>query len=144
MKVLLAGGGTGGHVYPAIAIANKIKEHNPDCPFSVENLGYEIIHRQNYEKLYSDDLCYNQAEYNTYQTTAMKDTVTLNLIIIPWLDVNQKIEYTPNVSAKTERYIIQNISWSTLEGTMTMTLYKFLESFSYIKNKQNAIERRDA
>lgn len=120
------------------------KEHNPDCPFSVENLGYEIIHRQNYEKLYSDDLCYNQAEYNTYQTTAMKDTVTLNLIIIPWLDVNQKIEYTPNVSAKTERYIIQNISWSTLEGTMTMTLYKFLESFSYIKNKQNAIERRDA
>ena len=31
MKVLLAGGGTGGHVYPAIAIANKIKEHNPDC-----------------------------------------------------------------------------------------------------------------
>ena len=31
MKILLAGGGTGGHVYPAIAIANKIKEHNPDC-----------------------------------------------------------------------------------------------------------------
>jgi len=31
VKVLLAGGGTGGHVYPAIAIANKIKEHNPDC-----------------------------------------------------------------------------------------------------------------
>ena len=31
MKELLAGGGTGGHVYPAIAIANKIKEHNPDC-----------------------------------------------------------------------------------------------------------------
>ena len=26
MKVLLSGGGTGGHVYPAIAIANKIKE----------------------------------------------------------------------------------------------------------------------
>ena len=31
MKVLLSGGGTGGHVYPAIAIANKIKEENPDC-----------------------------------------------------------------------------------------------------------------
>ena len=26
MKVLLSGGGTGGHVYPAIAIAKKIKE----------------------------------------------------------------------------------------------------------------------
>ena len=31
MKVLLSGGGTGGHVYPAIAIANKIKEENPDA-----------------------------------------------------------------------------------------------------------------
>ena len=26
MKVLLSGGGTGGHVYPAIAIANKIRD----------------------------------------------------------------------------------------------------------------------
>ena len=31
MRVLLSGGGTGGHVYPAIAIANKIKEENPDA-----------------------------------------------------------------------------------------------------------------
>lgn len=30
MRVILSGGGTGGHVYPAIAIANKIKEKNPD------------------------------------------------------------------------------------------------------------------
>lgn len=31
MRVLISGGGTGGHVYPAIAIANKIKEENPDA-----------------------------------------------------------------------------------------------------------------
>lgn len=30
MRVILSGGGTGGHVYPAIAIANKIKEKYPD------------------------------------------------------------------------------------------------------------------
>ena len=35
MKVLLSGGGTGGHVYPAIAIANKIKEENPDLPIII-------------------------------------------------------------------------------------------------------------
>lgn len=28
---MLSGGGTGGHVYPAIAIANRIKEENPDA-----------------------------------------------------------------------------------------------------------------
>jgi UDP-N-acetylglucosamine--N-acetylmuramyl-(pentapeptide) pyrophosphoryl-undecaprenol N-acetylglucosamine transferase len=29
-KVLISGGGTGGHIFPAIAIANEIKEHYPD------------------------------------------------------------------------------------------------------------------
>lgn len=29
MKVIISGGGTGGHIYPAIAIADKIKKENP-------------------------------------------------------------------------------------------------------------------
>jgi len=29
--VIISGGGTGGHIYPAIAIANKIREENPDA-----------------------------------------------------------------------------------------------------------------
>ncbi len=28
-KYIISGGGTGGHIYPAIAIANKIKAHDP-------------------------------------------------------------------------------------------------------------------
>lgn len=31
MKVIMTGGGTGGHIYPAIAIADKIKEKQPDA-----------------------------------------------------------------------------------------------------------------
>lgn len=30
-KFLISGGGTGGHIFPAIAIANTIKEHEPDA-----------------------------------------------------------------------------------------------------------------
>ncbi len=31
MKYILSGGGTGGHIYPAIAIANELKRRDPSC-----------------------------------------------------------------------------------------------------------------
>jgi UDP-N-acetylglucosamine--N-acetylmuramyl-(pentapeptide) pyrophosphoryl-undecaprenol N-acetylglucosamine transferase len=55
MKVLISGGGTGGHIYPAIAIANAIKALVPDAEFlfvgaedrmemqKVPQAGYDII-----------------------------------------------------------------------------------------------------
>ncbi len=33
MKVVISAGGTGGHIYPALAIINKIKEEEPDSDF---------------------------------------------------------------------------------------------------------------
>ena len=56
MKVLLAGGGTGGHINPAIAIANTIKDHDKNAEIAfigtkkglenklVANAGYPIYH----------------------------------------------------------------------------------------------------
>ena len=31
MKAIISGGGTGGHIFPAIAIANALKEQYSDC-----------------------------------------------------------------------------------------------------------------
>ena len=54
-KIILSGGGTGGHIYPAIAIANEIKSRLPDAEFlfvgakdrmemeKVPQAGYQII-----------------------------------------------------------------------------------------------------
>ena len=33
MKVVISAGGTGGHIYPALAILDKIKEKEPDSEF---------------------------------------------------------------------------------------------------------------
>ena len=56
MRVLMSGGGTGGHVNPAIAIANTIREHEPDSEIAfvgtsrgIENKlvpaeGYKLYH----------------------------------------------------------------------------------------------------
>ena len=29
LRVIISGGGTGGHIFPAVSIANKLKEQNP-------------------------------------------------------------------------------------------------------------------
>ena len=54
LKFILSGGGTGGHIYPAIAIANELKSRFPDAEFlfvgakdkmemqKVPQAGYEI------------------------------------------------------------------------------------------------------
>lgn len=53
MRVILSGGGTGGHVYPAIAIANKIKEQNPDVEIlfvgTKEGIESEIVPKYNFK-----------------------------------------------------------------------------------------------
>ena len=56
MKIILACGGTGGHIYPAVAIANTVRSHHPDADIlfvgssrGIENgivtkAGYNITH----------------------------------------------------------------------------------------------------
>ena len=55
LRVIISGGGTGGHIFPAISIAGKLKEANPDTQIlfvgaegrmemeKVPAAGYEIV-----------------------------------------------------------------------------------------------------
>ena len=42
MKVLMTGSGTGGHVYPALAIADTIKRHEPDSEIAFVGTSHGI------------------------------------------------------------------------------------------------------
>lgn len=118
----------------------KYVENSDECPYSVNNLGYEILQSVDYSGLSDDAACYNQAEYLTYTSTAMMDTVSLTSLVIPWLEVNTKVRYTTRSSNETNQYIVKDFNWSTGTGTMTMTLYKFLESFSFVYNRRHKNE----
>ena len=55
IRAIISGGGTGGHIFPALSIANKLKEHNPETEIlfvgadgrmemeKVPAAGYEIV-----------------------------------------------------------------------------------------------------
>ncbi len=115
----------------------KYVEESVDCPFSTTNLGYEISQSLDYSSLSDNAACFNQAEFLTYKSTAMMDTINLTTLVVPWLEVNTKIEFTPKYNNLTNQYIVKNLSWSTGNGTMSVTLYKFLESFSYVYKQKN-------
>ena len=49
MRVIVTGGGSGGHIYPAIAIADKIKEKEPQS--EILYIGNDIgLERQSYRR----------------------------------------------------------------------------------------------
>ena len=43
MRVIIAAAGTGGHINPGLAIANKIKEEEPDSEIMLQKLQLQII-----------------------------------------------------------------------------------------------------
>lgn len=112
------------------------EEKSKSCPFSTVNLGYQIKQSLDYSNLSDDAACFNQAEYLTYKCTAMQDRVTLTTLVIPWLEVNKKIEYMSKSLGRTNQYIVKSFDWST-GSTMSLVLYRFLEDFSFVWNRKN-------
>ena len=56
MRVIISAGGTGGHIYPALAILKKIKEHKPYVHCTLENTVPEnaVATREFMEKTYAE------------------------------------------------------------------------------------------
>ncbi len=81
MRVLMTGGGTAGHVNPAIAIANTIKEYDKDseiafvCSSLKSDKAQDLVPRAGYHKLYKVDIC------GRYQLWNPKNIKTLYLMI---------------------------------------------------------------
>ena len=70
MRVLMTGGGTAGHVNPAIAIANTIMEYEPEseiafvCSHNANDKAKDLVPRAGYDKLYTVKICGMKAIYN--------------------------------------------------------------------------------
>ena len=65
------------------------------------------------------------ASYQTWLKSRLNETITLECMDIPFLEVNTKIEYKPRNSDSTEYYIIKRIQESFMQGIMTIEMMKF-------------------
>lgn len=99
--------------------------------FSVEKIGHKlkVLSDDSVSNITSDELCNQRCKYELYNSTNRKDNLSITTISIPWLDVNQLIEFTPNSTGEKDKYIINNISTNYSEMTMNISANKFYAEY---------------
>lgn len=115
-------------------IEGYIENNDDNSPFSIEKIGYrlQVLSGGDYGKIPTTTLAQERAEYENWLASRMTDTLTLEIVIIPFLEVNQKIEYKKLSDGSIDSYIVKSISYSFTSGTMTITMSKFYELDPFI------------
>lgn len=111
-------------------------------PYSIEKIGRRnsVLSGGDFENIPNDDLGLQRAEYENWKSCRLTDVKTLEMIMIPWLDVNKKISYTPRSGKPGEKhspmeYITKEITINLGSGTMSVNMQKFYPYYPYITKK---------
>jgi hypothetical protein len=110
---------------------------NPDSPFCSDypDVGEirQVLSGGEYENIYGEDLALQRAEYENWKSTDLLDTIELDMIFIPWLKVNQKIEYYSQSLGKAQVYLVKSISGSSSQDTMRVSCQKFQPLYPWLR-----------
>ena len=110
------------------------ENNDPNSPFSIDKIGMrlQVLSGGDYDNITTTTLAQERAEYENWLKSRLTDTLTLETVIIPFLEVNQKIEYRKLSDGSIDSYIIKSLSYSFTSGTMTITMMKFYELDPFI------------
>lgn len=118
MRVIVSGGGTGGHIYPALTIADKIKELCPETEIifvgTREGLEQEIVPRAGYRLEY--------IEVAGFRRKLSRGTVTSTLKLLHGLRDAQRLlhKFKPDVVVGTGGYVCGPVLFrAALQGIPT-------------------------
>lgn len=100
---------------------------NPEDDFAVERIGFikQVFTGDMYDKIYTTQLALERAAYENWKTTRLQDKITLSVIAIPWIDVNQIIEFTSPSTGEVMRAMISTVNWDLSSGSMTIDLTRY-------------------
>ena len=98
-----------------------------NSPFSIQKLGTILDSKtgDEYDNILSDSVALDNAKYIIYKSSVWSDVVTINTKMLPWLDVNIKVEYKKQQEDNTYVYMVKKISHNFESGTSTITMYRF-------------------
>lgn len=107
--------------------SNIVLRVEEDSPFSVQKLGeiLDVKSGDEFENIISDSVALESAIYYNRMSTSMNDTVTISVEMIPFLDVNIKIEYKKQQEAESHYYIVKSVTNSTDSKTSNIVMYRF-------------------
>ena len=108
---------------------------NPDSRFACDREGLGVVKRVrqggDYDAIYTTQLALERARYELWCASRLQNSKRLNCIFVPWLDVNQKVEYTSLRDGTTRQYLVEKIE-AGLEGTMSVTISQFFPLYQWL------------
>ena len=107
------------------------KDQNPDSPYYVEDIGEyeEILSGGDYDNITTQDQCDERAAYEGWLRTRLNDGCTIEMLAIPWMNVNKKFTYKSLMTGEINTYISKNISMDIMSGVMTMNMSRFYSEY---------------
>lgn len=113
---------------------------NPESPYACDRNGKtieegeirQVLSDGDYSYIYTTELAYERGAYENYCKARLNTSVTLKTLLIPWLDVNQKIQYTSPKTGEVHQYLIKEISMNPTDFTMEMKLTRFYNAYPWL------------
>lgn len=98
-----------------------------ESPYTIQKIGevLDVKTGDEFDNIISESVAAQNAVYFNQQASSMNETIEISTKMLPWLDINIKVEYKKINSNDIRQYIIKNISNDLSSGTSTLTLQKF-------------------
>lgn len=107
---------------------------NPDSPYTVDKIGEirQVLTGGEYDDITTSQLALERASYENWKKTRLNDGVTLTSVLIPFMEVNKKIEYTSPRTGEKRAYLVKQITMDFASSTMTLELSRFYPYYPWL------------
>jgi len=103
--------------------------------FTIDWIGQrvQVLSGGEFEDIYTTKLALERASYETWKKARAQETLQLETLYVPWLDVNQKVAYKSIVSGEENEYIVDSIQVNIESFSMTLTMSHYYPYYPWLR-----------